>query len=225
MNLKHNEVEYYRTHQLEEDSDLKTKLTILENKLDSVTRQVSFWDIYNVTQILLSDNDILTKLPKLNIGESAIVNTTRINNGQNVYSRGDLIYKNQDGDFIHIPAENKGVYVPELSYVGSNVKLKYKYSRDIPDTIEETLGYNTLTGYCTDTDLLANVTTTNFVISINEVLYNNQLIQPIIKFYLGNTLTSSEEIYLDYTWKHNTTTHKIDITIIAPHPAIHIRVR
>lgn len=195
MNLKNNETVFFSTVQM--SNDIKQRLTQLDEKIDALTKQATFWDVYNITQVLLSETDYEIKVPLLSAGESAVVNTNRITVGNNTYHRGDLFYKTILGDLIHIPAENKGIYLPQIGIKDGKITLSYSYITEVKEEVDET------TISIDDTDhgyLLDKIIDKPFV-SFSAIYNSNDdsLIKPLIKMYIEDN-GDYEEFYFDWTW-------------------------
>jgi hypothetical protein len=91
-----------------------------------------------VTQVLLNDNDLTSKLAILNIGEAAIVNANVLTDGKENHYRGDIAYRKADGNLIWIPAENKGIYKPSIKYHTNEqregmLQVTYTYQATTPE--------------------------------------------------------------------------------------------
>lgn len=211
--LKNNETKFYSTFTFNDLDDIKAALVELNNKLENCTRQISFWDIYNVTQVLLSDSDMNAKIALLNNGESAIVNANTIVNGNQTYWRGDILYRQLDGTLLYIPAENKGIYVPTLTYDETLHMLRLSYAYDAtPQDSEQEIIVDVDTSqqaYLLDVD----VNSTNFSVvsgtgnskyTISALKINpTTILKPIIKFYIATTNTY-EDFYCDWHWAVDT---------------------
>ena len=222
-NLQNNEYKFLRTKPA--DDDLKTLLNNLNEKLNSVTREVSFWDVYNITQVLLSDNDILSKLPLLNIGEGAIVNANMLSEGSEIHYRGDLAYRKSDGQLIWIPAENKGIYTPSISLEGNQLKLTYSYSSDIPDQGEQSsisIDMQQEQSYAIDVYVDRSTYTfpaITFFRDYGDDDFETVELRPIVKFYVRAD-NGIEDLYLDWHWHsyYDGEVLKITITIEDGYP-------
>ena len=206
MNLSNNEVQFFNTLQFTDNDDLKQALEMLNQKLNNVTRQISFWDIYNVTQVLLSDNDLASKLALLNAGEAAIVNANVLNDGKDNHYRGDVAYRQMDGTLIWIPAENKGIYKPTMEYVDGNIVVTYSYESAIPEQEGVPIYSNYIAmqtnqpGYLVE-GVFATLMTGNYYIDIPAVfITTNEILRPIVRFYLiVNGIY--EDLYADWHWE------------------------
>ena len=242
MNLNHNETEFFSTWSLDDprSSDIKTALTEINKKLNDITRDVSFWDVYNVTQVLLNDNDLTSKLALLNIGEAAIVNANVLNNGAENHYRGDVAYRKADGELIWIDAENKGIYKPSVTYDDNDDMLKVTYSYQSNTPSEEwtetvTMDAEQQQGYsidrCTDAFSGSGPYTSTF----NGIATNTGLLKPLVKFFIFEN-NAYEEIYPDYSWTYTSTTvtnednstsiaYSITVTTVIHSQNVYMRVR
>ncbi len=249
MNLNHNETEFFSTWSLDDPraKDIKTALTEINKKLNNITRDVSFWDVYNVTQVLLSDNDLTSKLALLNIGEAAIVNANVLNNGAENHYRGDIAYRKADGELIWIDAENKGIYKPSVTYENGMLQVTYSYQSNTPEEGEsQTVAMETSQqqGYLiderTDTFLgpvsgLYTCTFNGITCTFNGINTSTGLLKPLIKFLIVEN-GAYEEIYPDYTWTYTTATvtnednstttiYRITVSTVIHSQNVYMRVR
>lgn len=228
MNLKHNENLFLNTWNIQNENDLKTALIQLDNKLNEITREVSFWDIFNVTQVLLTESDLTSKLALLNIGEAAIVNANKISDGNESRYRGDIAYRKSSGELIWIPAENKGIYIPSISYDDANDMLQIKYSyqegTNSPDwTTSVKVGHqegyliNKNTKKITSGDGFIQVSTGVFTYTFSAITVtpsgqSSFPLKPIIKFFLDDGNGNYEEFYPDYKWEFINNDTEIKVT-------------
>ena len=204
MNLKHNEVEFFNTVDFENFSDIKTALNNLNQQINELERKVTFWDVYNITQTIVSENEFLSKIPLLNAGEAAIINVNMVKVAEEYYYRGDIVYKQSDGALLHIPAENSGIYVPSLAIVDGKLQISYTYSASAVDGSETSFSFNVSGqdfGYCdvksitTFTDGTDYATWTKSMIS---TLGGTQYLYPSIKFYLQTDDGNFEELFPNF---------------------------
>ena len=226
--LKNNETKFYSTFTFDDLDDIKAALVELNNKLENCTRQISFWDIYNVTQVLLSDSDMNAKIALLNNGESAIVNANTIVNGNQTYWRGDILYRQLDGTLLYIPAENKGIYVPTLSYDETSHMLRLSYAYDsTPQDSEQEIIVDVDTSqqaYLLDVDVnstnfsaVSGTGNSKYTISALYIDDNQTtILRPIIRFYIA-TANTYEDFYCDWHWAAEVDEHgNTNINIFVP---------
>ena len=229
MNLNHNETQFFSTWSFENATDIKSALNYINQKLNEITRQVSFWDIYNVTQVLLNDNDLTSKLAILNIGEAAIVNANVLTDGKENHYRGDIAYRKADGNLIWIPAENKGIYKPSIRYHTNEqgegmLQVTYTYQATTPEegwTDTVYMNADTKAGYlfnvdtATFSEVTPQTTPRTFSYSFDAIYVTKDgetfLLKPIIKFYMNDGHEGFEEFYPDCVWVESSS--KIIVTI------------
>lgn len=217
MNLKHNETQFFSTFNLEDASDIKSALVEIDQKLDNLTRQVSFWDVYNVTQIILKDSDVEYKLPLLNAGESAIVNVNYVNTNSQAHYRGDIAYKTLDGNIVWIPAENKGTYKPSITWneISNNVEVKYEYTTGSENPNPTSFAVESKVAYCIDevydseNPIISNISFNALEISTGNFL------KPIIRFFIVdiNNPNRAEDFNFDWYWNFSNVNNTTQIEI------------
>lgn len=213
MNLKHNETQFFSIFDIKDKTELKTALVELDQKLNNLTRQVSFWDVYNVTQIILKDSDIEYKLPLLNVGESAIVNVNYVNANSQAHYRGDIAYKTLDGNIVWISAENKGTYKPSVTLDGNNVQVKYEYTTgsENPPATSFTVGYKV--AYAIDEVYDSGNPISDISFDALETTPKTEtdpaeFLKPIIRFFIVdiNSPNKAEDFNFDWYWNFFTDT-------------------
>lgn len=204
MNLKHNEVEFYNTVKFTDIKDLKTALDNLNQQINDLERKVTFWDVYNITQTIISENEFLSKTPLLNAGEAAIINANMVKVAEEYYYRGDILYKQLDGSLLHIPAENSGIYVPTLAIVNGKLQISYAYTPSAVDGNKTSFSFDVSGkdfGYCdiksitAFTDAGEYATWTKAMIPTSE---GTQYLYPSIKCYLETNDGNFEEIFPNF---------------------------
>lgn len=226
MNLKHNETQFFSTFDFKKAGDIKQALVEINQKLDNLTRQVSFWDVYNVTQIILKDSDIEYKLPLLNVGESAIVNVNYVNANSQAHYRGDIAYKTLDGNIVWIPAENKGTYKPSITWndEDENIEVKYEYTTGSENPPVTSFKVGSRVAYSIDEEY-----DSEHHIPLNSISFDAletspetetspaEFLKPIIRFFIVdiNSPNRAEDFNFDWYWNFNTVknTTKVEIHI------------
>ncbi len=229
MNLNHNETEFFNTWSLDDPraSDIKTALAKINKKLSDINRNISFWDVYNVTQVLLNDSDLTSKLALLNIGEAAIVNANVLNDGAENRYRGDIAYRKADGELIWIDAENKGIYKPSITYANNMLQVTYSYQSNTPNEGESqtvAMDVSQQRGYLIDKNTDTFSGDGPYTCTFDGMSTNTGLLKPLIKFLVDENGTY-EEIYPDYTWTYNVNTNKITVTTVIKNQSVFMRVR
>ena len=121
-------------------TDFAASLNWLNEKLDSVQKQVSYFDFYNITGAVSDYNLFSAQINSLPLNESLVVNTPPFYyNGEN-YSPGDIIIKNSLGNIHHIKAQTGGVYYPKtLTKNGEIYVLQYAFSDSSPTLSSSTV--------------------------------------------------------------------------------------
>ena len=119
-----------------------------------------------------------------------VINTsTPISSGANTFTRGDIVYKTEQGEVKVNKSISSGTYQP--AYDSTNNFIKYEYTTT-PETSITLTGVTTASStymYSIETTLYNNQ---NYVI-FEQVTINNNIVKPVIKFFY-----QSEPIYLNY---------------------------
>ena len=204
--------------------DYKQILSDLNNKIDSVKKQVSYFDFYNITNAITDTNNFASQINALPFNEALVINTPPFYyNGEN-YATGDVIIKNNTGNIHHIKAQTGGVYYPKKITKDSagDYSFEYVYASSMP-TIEESLnslkeqengtwvGEASFAEKITFTGLKSSNTADSNVYGEYSTLYSNGtysfLIQydsqgndiiPYIQFFFCENNIPQEQIVIDY---------------------------
>lgn len=204
---------------IEEPKDFGTVLQQIDNKLNEVKKEITYWDVYNISSAITSAEQFESKIANLEINNSTVINTTYFKRNfqgkvTDFYS-GDIIIRLKDGSYQHIKAANAGVYVPtiidndtgkETNINTTNLKITYNYERTItesqkviPATIKSLDGKNSkMYGYSIPGTYNKEQPFLFPIISSEQETVNGVQIQsfpiiPVLKFFDDN----NQEVYTD----------------------------
>ena len=200
-----------------DENTFNEQFSILNQKINNVRRELTYWDVYHIKDRVNVSTELETKFSQLNNGESLVINTENSFNDVNnvVYSRGDVVVKTLQGEAVLIKALSGGIYYPSaiIGPTGESqaYTIKYAFSSGVPASgsienvplgptgIKAPVEQINFTGF----ELLDNVRQPYNLTFIGPTgttifkknLYNNDTIQPIIKFFDER----DEELYVEYT--------------------------
>ena len=217
-------------HTQDSMQDFNEKLQSIHDRINKLHKQLTYWDLYHITQTVSSADEFGLKFSALNIGESMIINANKsFMRDQRLYSRGDIVMKMENGEKLYIAGRNAGVYKPSNIALkdNNNLAITYEFLDYQPTTTEEkNLNYAvTLTGIqakaaysinqiLPEPSKESNESTCQFdVIKANE-----KTVQPVIKFFLDN-----EEVYIDY--KLTLSNNQYTVTVSKPPKGLTIIVK
>lgn len=123
----------------------------IDNKLHDIKKEITYWDVYNISTAVYNKEEFENKVSNLNINSSLVINTTSFNasfNGKNTdFHSGDIVIRLKDGSYTHIKAANAGVYVPTITDENgeeidpddttTNLKITYNYVTTVTDEQKE----------------------------------------------------------------------------------------
>ena len=119
-------------------------LNYLNQKLESVRKTISFWDAYQIFDVIEEEDVVLSKLSQLPNNSSLISNVKTpfqwidpVSNIEETIYSGDIFIKDYQGVLHLIHATNKGIYVPEsldFAGAGNSMTINYVYQTSGPDT-------------------------------------------------------------------------------------------
>lgn len=204
-------------------STYSAMLTALEEKIDSVKREISYFDVYNITTVTTDPDAFPSQISALPFGQSLVINTeSSFNHNQVLYNRGDILLKLNTGQLVHIKSQTGGIYYPSnITMVDGAYALEYSYSSaapvdsgDIKDEEDPTrLG---VTGFAKKIRVngLTSSSTSNIYGNwdiVSERGYNfegSADITPMIQFFFTKSddtkIIDMEEVVVDYDLSHET---------------------
>ena len=87
------------------ETEFSTRLNELNNKIDSVKKQITYLDVYNIIDTVTDKNTFNAKVNALMNNSSLVINTTPFFVNNKLYKTGDIILKNNYGDIVHIKSQ------------------------------------------------------------------------------------------------------------------------
>ena len=213
--------------------DFQTQINNLNTKLDSVAKNLTYFDFYNIVDVTVNKNNFSAQVNALTPNTSLIINSEPFFLNNVYYNTGDIIFKSSNSNIVHIKAQTGGIYYPnKITFENNSYSIEYKYtptqpvtgsSTDVDVSIEdqaangaaETIKFNGLT-----TNAPSNIygLWQPFNASFDTYVKDNIVIQPYIKFYLYDEKNNigPEEICLDYKLKVENNKWKIEIVDSIP---------
>lgn len=195
-------------------TDYKKALEELHEELSSVTKNISYLDVYNITEVVTDKNHLSAKIAALSNNSSLVINTPSFFTNGEFYSTGDVILKNALGKIIHIKAQTGGVYYPTsiIAINDASYEIIYKYSPNAP-VEEESNGENSFAK--TIKFELEAATSSPSIYGIWEQVLETEdnkykytfstakkeeiIIEPQIQFWLVEEEKIKEQLYCEYS--------------------------
>lgn len=122
------------------------RLNQLSTKISDIKRLLSYYDVFNIKEVVENKEDFVVKLNALMPNSSLVINTDPFEYAGVVYSRGDFVLKDINENFTHIESKTSGIYYPSLKQLeNGNLVISYSYSgsQPIPGEKEYDLGDTT----------------------------------------------------------------------------------
>ena len=222
--------------------EFQNKLNALISEIATVKKNITYYDVYNITDAVYDKNDFDAKVNALVNNSSLVVNTAGpFASNEVMYYPGDIVLKNAAGDLIHINAQTSGTYYPkriERAKDGTgSYTIYYGYVKDTPEVESskvavdsskdaepaQTISFSGLTAANPQESAIYGIYSkfegTEFHIQTGGIS-----VRPLIKFYLVDTSGQvAEEISLEYTLQIGT--NKYTITISQPIANLYIEVK
>ncbi len=196
-----------------EPAEIQKNLEFLDQKLELAQKQLSVFDFYQIKTYVDNNENYQSAVDNLEPNTSLVCTESFITNNE-TFSRGDIIYKYENGSIEHIRAERAGIYAPSaLKSNEGNYKIIYHYysyeptqenstadeegnaefAKNITFPVEVVASksiYNIQTSPVSSPD--SNV---GFNVSFNIVYDDGTPITPFVRFYTSD----GEEVYWEYT--------------------------
>ena len=90
------------------------QLGSLNDKISNIKRLLSYYDVFNITEVVENPQEFAIKLNALTPNSSLVINADPFEYAGVIYSRGDFILKDINENISHIEAKAGGVYTPIL---------------------------------------------------------------------------------------------------------------
>ena len=201
---------------------LNDNLVAIDNHLYALRKELSYWNLYQISYSVDKADDLSGALASIGPGEALIINADgELSYEGQSYSRGDIILRLTDGTYITIKSSTSGYYYPtKVKKNGNNYTLYYRYWQDttisdqateitrVQTDTEEGLTSPYRTEYF-DVDIasaadsfmygikqdMSGTNSYTFEAVVNGEGTSQKVIPPIIKFFTEN----GEEIAVDFT--------------------------
>lgn len=222
--------------------EFQNKLNALISEIATVKKNITYYDVYNITDAVDDKNEFDAKVNALVNNSSLVVNTAGpFASNEVMYYPGDIVLKNAAGDLIHINAQTSGTYYPKrIDGTPGSYIISYGYVKDTPEiessnmTVNsgidaepaQTISFSGLAAARPQDSAVYGLyeqfgsTTTHTINAVKTS--DSRVIKPLIKFYLVSD-NDLEEISLQYklTFANDIYT----ITISQPIANLYIEVK
>ena len=175
-------------------------LELLNNRINTIHKELSYWDLYRITQSVDSEEVFPSVVSGLAVGNSAVINTeSSFSYAGQAYHRGDVIVKINESEEILVPAQNIGVYKPsDISPVATgsstyNITYTYTAAAKEGDTVSATASFSNSNTYGNIGILESTASSFSFPKEFYTLGTASSVIKPVIKLFLNQ-----EEIINDY---------------------------
>ena len=210
--------------------EFQNKLNTLISEIATVKKNITYYDVYNITDAVYDKNEFDAKVNALVNNSSLVVNTAGpFASNEVMYYPGDIVLKNATGDIIHINAQTSGTYYPkkiESAKDGTgSYTIYYGYVKDTPEIESskvavnspndaepaQTISFSGLTAANPERSAIYGIYS-KFEGTEFHIQTGGASVRPLIKFYLVDTNGQvAEEISLEYTLQMGTNEHIVKI--------------
>ena len=230
--LFNEKVKSYNTFADIKTSEYSKSLQAINERINTLHKQLTYWDLYHITQVVNNKDELGIKFTALHNGESLVINTNEsFQSNDQWYSRGDVVLKLDNGEQLLIKSQNSGYYYPASVSYDNKLKsliIKYNFNSAAPsvgtsttnsDVPYEKMEYTVAIGDASIQgaySLFQQYTAAVSIQKVKSIINNNEVVvQPVIKFFL-KTDDSYEEIYLDYQRVESNDDYTITSSVYPP---------
>lgn len=187
-------------------------LQSLDNTLSKTKLSLSVFDALKITKTVSSSNEFGAKKAALGYNNALIINTlNKFTIGSETYKRGDIIYRDNNGDYHTISSQTAGYYVP-TSYTEG--KLTFKYSTGVPNNTEDISGFKVKwdPGVYKQFVTVKSNEKASISFKFGEIPETAQIIYPTVKVYY---YSSSENKYVECGVNYTISKNESNFTVEA----------
>lgn len=220
-----------------DDVAYKDSLDALSAKLQSIQKNITYLDTYNITSAVSSEHETAAAISLLTPGSALVINTQysfMLNDEQ--YRTGDVVLRIATGEYIHIQSQVGGLYYPhQLEEGDSGYKITYAFTPSVPD-----IG-NSLVSKEENTQTVVDLKQTiefelkekedqafiygiydetpengKFSFPIQSIIVDgvSKVVRPLIKFFIVDVNAGSVVEELNITYKLTQNTDNWDVELI-----------
>lgn len=195
-------------------NDFQKQIDALNNKLDSVAKNLTYFDFYNISSVVTEKKNFSTQVTSLAPNSSLVVNCEPFFLNGEYYNTGDIIFKTSNSSVVHIQAQTGGIYYPKKiskDTTNNSFSISYQYSSSRPTNDKSSVSVDNEAEFAeemTFTGLSTNIPSSIYGLwgtyeslkSFTVYIKDNTPIQPYIKFYFYDeeSMKSLEEVCIDY---------------------------
>ena len=202
-------------------------LSQLDDKLDQIKRKISYFDTYNITNVVTDSSLFSAQINNLPANEALVINCNPFAYGDDTFVQGDVVLKIASGQMVHIKSLTGGVYYPKKinSHVDTSTNqtlynIEYEFSGSAPSipmsavgvdedaAIAKNIVFQNLASeslvniYGIWDKMTKNASTTSY--TIVAASSGEYLIRPFVEFYfcsvnMSGVATPIERVEIDYT--------------------------
>ena len=178
----------------------QNNLNLLNERINIIHKELSYWDLYRITDSVLTEESFPAVISGLAVGNSAVINCDTFTYNNQRYHRGDVIVKINDSEELWIKSINAGSFMPTgFSKDESGLytlEFKYQEGEGVATTVsglQIASEGNSIYGYSYEKD---NLGTEHFPIEYLGTGTDASPIKPVVKSFILSD-NGYEEIILD----------------------------
>ena len=184
------------------NNDFQKNLELLNERINTIHKELSYWDLYKITDSVLSSESFPAIISGLAVGSSAVINCETFTYMETQYHRGDVIVKISDNNELLIPAINTGVFKPDdIQYDedSGGYRLSFTFMPSVPKN-QETVTLPSLTieedGNAVYGQSFEFQSPNTEHVKV-ELFNESTIIKPVVKTFVNSQDIGLEEIILD----------------------------
>lgn len=142
---------------------IQEALQFLDAKIVSARKTATFWDAYNISTVARTREEFSREYGKLAVNSGLLIDSAGFSIGNTTYKRGDIVFKTNDNQQIHIKSAQTGYYEPTTIEVvkediqqTNTCKITYKYKSGSNDFGQATVQLKNFSPEAPDNGILYN---------------------------------------------------------------------
>jgi hypothetical protein len=114
-------------------STYEERLNDLQDGLNSVKKEITYLDVYNIVEVCEDKNTFSSKANSLTPNSAMVINTESFFYNNETYNTGDIVLKTASDYIVHIKAQTGGIFFPnKITQTDGNYSISFAYQPTSP---------------------------------------------------------------------------------------------
>ena len=200
-------------------------------KIDNVGKNISYFDVYNISEVVNSKAEFASKIASLAPNSSLVINCKQFDFNEKTYNTGDIVLKNNNEQVVHIHSQSGGLYYPlkisKVENLDGTYEIQFQYTPNGPIVLQSKTEIND------EASFAGNMIFTGFESTGSSNIYGLEQpwdpgegkssasftftkvenVKPYIKFFIGDNETGYEELVIDYELTENKSENSYNVSV------------